>query len=98
MLEPVRFIPTGLFPPMSRVVQGPCWHCHHFVARVDDDTAFCSRELAPRVRTAAHHGCSGFEREPGADDEPAASPEPVGLDAAWRLAPPHVARSASRPR
>lgn len=49
---------------------GPCWH--HFEALVyDGSAAMCTLPEAPRVRSMPSNGCSGFEREPGSDDEDA---------------------------
>ena len=50
----------------------PCWHCHHFEALVYQNTsALCKSKTGPRVRSGPASGCSGWEREPSANDEPA---------------------------
>lgn len=59
---------TGHFNPWG--VDRPCWHCHHYVAMLACGAASCSLQLGPRVRSQPERGCSAFEREPGADDEP----------------------------
>ena len=46
----------------------PCWHCHFFDG-FTGSAALCSLPNAARVRSTPKSGCSGFEREPGADDE-----------------------------
>ena len=61
-----------------------CWHCRHFVALVYEGTAaLCTLPNGPRVIAQPARGCSGFQREPGADDEPGAVPAfsslPVGV-------------------
>ena len=70
--------PAGTMPGMHHHqtfnpwgVPRPCWHCHHFAALVYQGTAaLCMSGSGPRVRSGPAHGCSGWEREPGADDEP----------------------------
>lgn len=53
----------------------PCWHCHFYERLLHaGSAAACTMPRAPRVRSAPEHGCSGWEREPGTDDE-AGSPE-----------------------
>lgn len=50
---------------------GACWHCNRFVRMLYEGTAAqCSREHSSKVRSQPETGCSAFEREPGADDEP----------------------------
>lgn len=49
----------------------PCWHCTSFVAMIyQGSAACCSRPGVSRVCALPERGCSAFEREPGADDEP----------------------------
>jgi len=48
---------------------GPCWHCRYFAGMLDSSSALCDRDEFPRVRSMAREGCSGFEREPGSDDD-----------------------------
>lgn len=48
-----------------------CWHCTRFDGMVYRGTAaLCTLRSGPRVRSAPANGCSSWEREPGADDEP----------------------------
>lgn len=68
---------SGHFNPWG--IDRPCWHCHHYVAMLPCGAAECSLQLGPRVRSQPERGCSAFEREPGADDEPGA-PAPEGRD------------------
>lgn len=49
----------------------PCWHCIRFDGMAYAGTAaLCSLPNAARVRSDPAHGCSAFQREVGADDEP----------------------------
>ena len=52
------------FTPQSR----PCWLCRYFDG-MTASAALCTLPNAARVRSLPQWGCSGFEREPGADDE-----------------------------
>jgi hypothetical protein len=55
--------------------QQPCWHCRHFDGMNPPGVnARCSRPGGNRVRSQPEGGCSFWEREPGADDEPAWDP------------------------
>lgn len=45
----------------------PCWHCRYFDG-MSGPAALCTLPNAARVRSMPEWGCSGFEREPGADD------------------------------
>ncbi len=47
----------------------PCWHCHYFQG-FNGPAALCNKPQHSRVRATPKRGCSSFEREPGADDEP----------------------------
>lgn len=48
----------------------PCWHCRFFAGMTNEGTAaLCTLPNAAKVRSMPQWGCSGFEREPGADDE-----------------------------
>ena len=46
----------------------PCWHCRFFDG-MTASAALCTLPHAARVRSLPQWGCSGFEREPGADDD-----------------------------
>jgi hypothetical protein len=49
----------------------PCWHCRRYGGL--SDSAYYTRCTAPLhsvTQANPWHGCSCFEREPGADDEP----------------------------
>jgi hypothetical protein len=49
----------------------PCWHCHHFGALIyQGSAAWCRMPGASAVRALPRAGCSAWEREVGADDEP----------------------------
>ncbi|MDE2369717.1 MAG: hypothetical protein KGN16_12175 [Burkholderiales bacterium] len=49
----------------------PCSYCTRFVGMTPDGSAArCGLPNAARVRSQPQWGCSGFEREIGADDEP----------------------------
>ena len=49
----------------------PCWQCSAFDGVDSSGTAaLCHRRRYPRVRTQPERGCSGWQREVGADDEP----------------------------
>lgn len=48
----------------------PCWTCHHFDGMTaQGSAALCKNPRGSRVRALPEHGCSSWEREPGADDE-----------------------------
>lgn len=65
----------------------PCWHCTRFAGMTADGSASrCTLPNAARVRSRPAWGCSGFEREPGSDDEPG---PPGGVQAAPGLTPTH---------
>jgi hypothetical protein len=56
----------------------PCWHCRYFDGMNPPGVnARCSRPGGNRVRSQPESGCSGWEREPGADDEPGWEPVAV---------------------
>lgn len=58
----------------------PCWHCTRFVGMTSEGSAArCALPNAARVRSQPQWGCSGFEREVGADDE---SGPPLGVQMA----------------
>jgi hypothetical protein len=58
------------FSPHQAAPQ-PCWHCRHFGGMLYAGTAAaCMSRDSARVRAMPANGCSGFEREVGADDEP----------------------------
>ncbi len=57
------------FTPWT-ATQRPCWHCHHFDGLEGSGAALCGLRSGPRRRSMPAAGCSAFEREPGADDEP----------------------------
>ncbi len=66
---------TMSFQPHSTQPR-PCWHCRYFDG-MTGPAALCTLPNAARVRSVPQWGCSGFEREPGADDEtPAVGLEP----------------------
>jgi hypothetical protein len=51
----------------------PCWHGTRFIGLLHDGTAArCSLPGGPGVRSMQAGGCSAFECEVGADDEPRA--------------------------
>lgn len=52
-----------------QAAHAPCWHCAHFLGMLYEGTAARCR-VGPPVRSMPGNGCSAFEREPGADDEP----------------------------
>lgn len=59
-----------MFSPWSSTFRtGPCWHCRSYGGMLDLSAALCDRDGFPRVRSMAREGCSGYEREPGADDD-----------------------------
>ena len=65
----------------------PCWHCRYFTTMLCyGSAAGCALANAAAIRSMPASGCSAFEREVGADDEPG----PPGGDGAGRrsLAPP----------
>lgn len=48
-----------------------CWYCHFYEGMTAQRTAaLCNFPKASRVRATPEYGCSGFQREPGSDDEP----------------------------
>lgn len=56
----------------------PCWHCTRYDGLVYGGTAaLCNLPNAARVRSSPVNGCSAWQREPGADDEPDRRPEPI---------------------
>ena len=60
---------TSHFSPWQP--QRPCWHCVRFDGLgPDGSVAYCALARAARVRSRPADGCSAFEREVGADDEP----------------------------
>ena len=66
-----HFSPWGTSPK-------PCWHCNAFESMAPSGgSALCTRPNAARVQSMPAHGCSAFEREPGADDEPDWIPGPA---------------------
>jgi hypothetical protein len=59
--------------------QRPCWHCTQYAGTAaGGSAALCSLPGGPRVRATPSAGCSAFEREVGADDEP--GPPAAGAD------------------
>lgn len=51
--------------------QKPGWHCDTFEGITPGGClALCTRSNAARVHSMPVNGCSAFEREPGADDDP----------------------------
>jgi len=64
----------GFTPYKTETVR--CWHCRHFEGlAAAGSVAVCRAGSGyPRVRSMPEWGCSGFEREPGADDDPEAVP------------------------
>ncbi len=49
----------------------PCWQYTQLAGMAYGDTStLCALPNAPRVQADPAHGCSGFTREVGADDEP----------------------------
>jgi hypothetical protein len=60
---------SGYFDPHG--TPRPCWHCRYFGSMLyAGSAAACACPGAARVRSMPVNGCSGFEREVGADDEP----------------------------
>jgi hypothetical protein len=47
----------------------PCWHCHQF-DRMVGSASRCFIGGQVRIEAMPARGCSSWEREPGADDEP----------------------------
>lgn len=79
---------SAYFNPFP-AVQRPCWHCTHYVGlTAGGSAARCRLPNGPRVQSMPASGCSAWQREPGADDEPDAPPEhaqPAGVGArAWK--------------
>lgn len=70
-----------------------CWHCRWFVA-MSQGCAVCSLQNGYRSRAMPENGCSAWQREPGADDEPGPPPGVSFLDG-WRLMPTRVPRPAT---
>lgn len=77
----------------------PCWHCRAYAGLTGQGSAAVCRDRsgAVSVRTNPEQGCSFWEREPGADDEPG---PPAGWSGGsqgveWRTG--HMP-SAERPR
>ncbi len=48
----------------------PCWHCTHFAGMVAEGAHSLCNGPGSRVLAQPATGCTYFEREPGADDEP----------------------------
>ena len=66
--------------------QRPCWHCRDFRGLIyGGSAACCGSATGPLVRSMPQHGCSGFEREPGSDDEPERVPAALTAPAAARV-------------
>ena len=64
----------------------PCWHCRDFRGLIYGGSAACCGSITgPLVRSMPQHGCSGFEREPGSDDEPDRVPAARTSPAAARV-------------
>ena len=83
------------FPPSHSTTLGdlrrPCWHCPRFAGMLPDGSAARSTlPNAARVRSQPAWGCSGFEREVGADDEP-------GPPGGARSTPVLISRQAATP-
>lgn len=58
------------FNPWSSTPR-PCWHCNAFAGLLyGGSAARCTRPYSATVRSMPANGCSAFEREVGADDEP----------------------------
>ena len=66
----------------------PCWHCSRFDGMTaQGSAALCTLPHAARVQALPGRGCSAFEREPGADDEPGPPAWGVeGRSVSWRPA------------
>lgn len=63
-------MPAVHFSPWSATVR-PCWHCASFRGLVyAGSAARCAAPNSAAVRSMPANGCSAFEREVGADDEP----------------------------
>ena len=64
----------------------PCWHCRDFRGLIYGGSAACCGSVTgPLVRSMPQHGCSGFEREPGSDDEPDRVPAALAVLEAARV-------------
>ncbi len=64
----------------------PCWHCRDFRGLIYGGSAACCGSInGPLVRSMPGSGCSGFEREPGSDDEPATVPAALTGQGAARV-------------
>ena len=48
----------------------PCWHCHWFEGLTEHGLTWCLNPGCSKTRAGPSQGCSAWEREPGADDEP----------------------------
>jgi len=49
----------------------PCWTCCWWDGMAaQGSAALCAQPGSSKVRATPETGCSGWEREPGADDEP----------------------------
>jgi hypothetical protein len=73
----MNYIPVIAAPPRS---VRPCWSCVWFGRMVyGGSAAWCDLPNGPRVQAGPWEGCSAWEREPGADDEPG---PPACLEAA----------------
>ncbi len=66
MTAPPTNMKNTSFQPFTK--DRPCWHCRYFDG-MTASAALCTLPNAARVRSLPEFGCSGFEREPGADDE-----------------------------
>jgi len=68
MMVAMEFI--GHFSPWLAEPR-PCWHCVHFGGMLfGGSAAGCTAPGSAKVRAMPKDGCSQWEREPGADDEP----------------------------
>ncbi len=84
---------TPYFSPHAAIAN-PCWHCTEFTGMAyGASAATCSLPNGPRVRANPGYGCSAFQREVGADDEPG---PPSGAGAQQVLAPVIVAPTTVR--
>jgi hypothetical protein len=62
---------TSLMSGLMGGQDKPCWHCRFYDGMTNENTsALCNHPGCSRVRSTPANGCSAFEREPGADDEP----------------------------
>jgi hypothetical protein len=68
MFQPMNHVPV-IAAPLRSV--RPCWSCVWFGRMVyGGSAAWCNLANGPRVQAGPWEGCSAWEREPGADDEP----------------------------